>query len=71
LSSIADRRVDTLQNVSEIKGAQTGVVFRNVRLGEHMIFALHIVQPSTYSEEALVGCKKLLRFGGIDKSDGV
>lgn len=36
-----------------------------------MIFALHIVQPSTYSEEALVGCKKLLRFGGIDKSDGV
>jgi hypothetical protein len=43
----------------------------DARLGEHVIFALHVVQPSTNSKEALVGCKKLLGFGGIDKSDGM
>jgi hypothetical protein len=44
---------------------------KNARLGEHVIFALHVVKPSTNSKEALVRCKKLLRFGGIDKSDGI
>jgi hypothetical protein len=43
----------------------------DARLGEHVIFALHVVQPSTNSKEALVGCKKLLGFGAIDKSDGM
>ena len=36
-----------------------------------MIFALHIVQPPTDTEEALIGGEKLLSLGSVDKSDRI
>jgi hypothetical protein len=36
-----------------------------------VVFALYVVQPSTNAKEALVSRKKLLGFGGINKSNGI
>ena len=56
-----------------VRGREEGAKKREfvARFGEHVIFALDVVQPSADSKEALVCCKKLLGFGAIDKADGV
>ena len=43
----------------------------HARFAEDVVFALHVVQPPTDAEESLICCKKLFRFGDIDKSDGL
>jgi hypothetical protein len=55
--------------VRERKTDRSGV--GNARLGKHVVFALHVVQPSTNAKEALISREKLLGFGRINKSDGI
>lgn len=59
LSSIAERRVDTLLSGEDVC---VWTVSGHLRLAKHMILPLHVVQPAADPEKCLAGGQVVLRL---------